>query len=142
MALEHLNCKEYENSFQQYNKVKSLQHNFNNQIDTFIEGTRVKLRKFLISNNIKFTEEELHMLSRYYLYWIADKKRMSEGFNVRFENYRGSIKNEKDDEIINPFENIEREIKNYILITSDEQSKKLINLDKMIDNIDTTVKDF
>lgn len=28
MALDHLNCKEYENSFQLYNKIKSFQHNF------------------------------------------------------------------------------------------------------------------
>lgn len=123
-------------------KLKVSNIIFNSQVDIFIERTREKLRKFFISNNINFNEEELNSLLRYYLYWIGDKRRKPEGFNFRFENYRGTIRDENKKEIINPFQHIEREIKNYILSTNEEQSKKLINLDKIIDSISIVVKEF
>ena len=141
MASDHLNCKEYEYTFQKLNEIKNLQNKFNNQINIFLDDNRKSLKRFLISNNVKFTDDQLNMLLRYYLYWIADKNRMSEGFDSRIENYHGKIRI-GDDEIINPFQNIEGEIKNYIHTTSDEQIKELKKLIQMNDNINIVIKEF
>ena len=141
MALDHLNCKEYENSFQKFCEIKTLQNNFNNSVNTFLDNIRINIRQFLTSNNIIFTNNELDMLLRYYLYWIADKNRMPDGFENRIENYHGKI-NFGHDEIINPFPNIEEEIKNYIITTNEIQSKNLIELNEMNDRINKNVIEF
>ncbi len=139
--LDHLNCKEYENPFQKFTEIKNLQIKFNNQINNFLENIKENLKQFLTSNSVDFTDEQMGMLLRYYLYWIADKNRLSEEFDSRFANYRGKIIIDGED-IFNPFSKIGKETKNYIQLTADEYREKLNGFYDIINNINTMVKEF
>ena len=141
MTLDHLNCKEYKNSFHKYTEINNLQNKFNNQINNFLDSIKENLRQFLTSNNVKFTDGQLNMLLRYYLYWIADKNRLLEEFDSRFANYRGKIIIDGED-IFNPFSKIGKETKSYIQLTADENKEKLNVFYEIINNITTLLKEF
>jgi len=79
------------------------------------------------------------MLLRYYLYWIADKNRLSEEFDSGFANYRGKII--IDEDIFNPFSKIGKETKSYIQLTADESKEKLNEFYEIINNISTLLKE-
>lgn len=92
MVLDHLNCKEYQDSFQKYNKIKELQDSFNNQIFQFMEDNKNHLKEFLNSHNINPNEKQLNDYLQLYLYWIDYKQVIPDKeFLSQMNDYHGQL---------------------------------------------------
>lgn len=146
MVLEHLNCKEYRDSYQKYKKINELQNNFNNQIIQFIEDNRNHLKEFLNSQYIYSpTEKQLDDYLQFYLYWVDHKKNLSnDEFESNIRQFHGQVMIDIDKQywLSNPFPMVEEELIVDIKNRRNELVKKIDEFYLMRDEIKKSIEGF
>ena len=146
MVLDHLNCKEYQDSYQKYNKIKELQDNFNYKIIQFMDYNRNHLKEFLTSYNSNSTEKQLDDYLQFYLVWIYYKQKLSDNeFKSQIKELNGQIIIQMEEpyrSLTNPFPKLTDELIIVIKKQSNEVISKINPFYQMIDEIKKSLEDF
>ena len=138
MALSHLNCKDYKETYGHYKKILECQNNFNEQMKDFLNKTKERINKLVNSTD----NDRIELLLRYYLYKITAASRQPKYFKGHLDHFDESVivsLNPRID-LSNPFhKEEERKIKqdlkeNYdeVINTIDKFKKDISNLNKSI----------
>jgi hypothetical protein len=145
MVLDHLNCKDYQNSYQKYRKINELQDSFISQITHFLEYYKNHLRKFLNSHNIHSTGKQLEDYLQIYIYWIDYKQDLSDkDFESLIADTHGQIiiTEEPYQSLTNPFLKLTELLIIDIKNQSNEVVGKVHQFKQMIDQIKNEVEEF
>ena len=142
MALSHLKCKKYSETYNLYKNIMESQSNFNNDMEEFLNTIRERIKK-LVNSNVY--NDRIELLLRYYLYKIVAASKQPEYIKNHlnhFEPYVIISLNPRE-ELANPFykeeeKNVQQDLeKNY-----DEVIASINTFKTNINNINKTISEF
>ncbi len=151
-SISHLNCNEYRDTYNKFNKILNLQKDFNDSMKKFLDKHKNRIKKIVKTENFIPTEESLNMFLRFiFIKSIAHDQRPS-AVGWELENFRSfkifvdNISEEKL-EIFNPFSQNEPELIDYLKRNYDEIIESIeifendiIKIPKAIEEFKTTLQ--